>query len=131
MSGILIPTDDPQHKRWVQADSPEAAAYRRSLKPHVKDKGCKGCHSHETPYGRPVVRHLAYHIAPFSRNGVWQRNVSQLRQRMGLFNGRRTVAIVTGPGLDAPGAVREEMGPDVDYMVYPNDPKLREVVTFL
>src|SRR5258707_7392754 len=39
------------------------------------------------PYERPIVRNLAYHIAPFSCNGTWQRNVAQIRQRMSLLNG--------------------------------------------
>lgn len=83
-------------------------------------------------YNRSVIRHLAYHIAPFSGNGTWQRNIQQLRKRMDLFNGRRVVAIVTGPQLDSPDLVKQELGGDVaEYIVMPNRPTLREVITFL
>ncbi len=72
------------------------------------------------PYERPIVRN------------TWQRNVAQLRQRMSLFNGRRTVAIVTGLGLDPPDAVIREFAGEVeDWIILPNDASLREVVTFV
>lgn len=84
------------------------------------------------PYGQPVVRHLAYHVAPFSGNGVWRRNVEQLVKRIDLFNGSRIVAVVTGQGLDPPDAVRRAFAGSVeDFVVLPNVASLGEVVTFL
>lgn len=78
------------------------------------------------------TRNLLYHVCPFPGNGVWQRNVEQIRKRMSLFNGRRAVAIVTGPGLEHPDAVRRAFGDDVgDYLILPNDPKLREAKTLV
>lgn len=86
----------------------------------------------EKPFGREVVRHLAYHVYPAKGNGVWQRNVEQVLNRIDLFNGRRIVAIATGPNLDAPESVQEAFGGKVDeFIVLPNDKRLREVVTFL
>jgi len=76
----------------------------------------------------PTVRHLAYHIAPFT-GPIWRHNVRQLRRRLELFDGRRVVAIVTGPGLEAPEVVQAALGSDVEYLILPNDQRLREVVT--
>lgn len=105
---------------------------------------CHGCNEYEP---RPrwesgLVRNLIYHIAPASGNGVWQRNVAQLLKRIDLFNGRRVVAIVTGQArrldyraefeLDPPDRVKEALAGHVhEFIELPNDPKLREVVTFL
>jgi hypothetical protein len=75
---------------------------------------------------------LIYHIAPFSRNDAWRKNVRQLLRRMHVFNGKRVVAIATGQGLDAPEVVEKEFGThDVTFLRRPNDLHLREVATFL
>jgi hypothetical protein len=105
---------------------------------------CKGCPDREPvppALPQPVTRNLLYHVAPASGNGVWQRNVEQLLKRIDLFNGRRVVAIVTGRArrldyaanfkLDPPEAVKEAFRGHVEeFLVLPNDPRLREVVTF-
>lgn len=78
------------------------------------------------------TRNLLYHVCPYPGSGVWQRNVEQIRKRMSLFNGRRSVAIVTGPNLEHPDVVRRAFGDDVgDYLIMPNDPKLREAKTLI
>lgn len=78
------------------------------------------------------TRHLLYHVCPMRGNGVWQRNVMQLRKRIGLFNGKRVVAIVTGPGLDPPEAVKDLFAGTVqEWFVVPNSSARREVATFL
>jgi ubiquinone/menaquinone biosynthesis C-methylase UbiE len=75
---------------------------------------------------------LIYHIAPFSRNDAWRKNVRQLLRRMHVFNGKRVVAIATGQGLDAPELVQQEFtGHNVTFITRPNDFRLREVATFL
>jgi hypothetical protein len=67
-----------------------------------------------------------------SGNGTWQRNVLQLRKRIDLFNGKRIVAISTGPGLDPPDAVKDLFrGTVSDWLVMPNSYSRREVATFL
>jgi hypothetical protein len=65
------------------------------------------------------VRHLLFFCYPVSGNGVWQRNLDQLLQRIDLFNGRRVVAIARQEGevhppfgkaphrVDPPDAVKE------------------------
>lgn len=73
-----------------------------------------------------MTRHLLYHVYPVSGNGVWQRNVFELRQRLRLFDGHKTVAIMTGEGLDHPSFVMARL-PECEFIELPNDPKLREV----
>lgn len=78
------------------------------------------------------TRHLLYHLCPFAHNQVWRENVALLRRRLDLFNGRRRVAICTGDGLEKAEAVREAFGAErVEFVEVPNEPRLREVATFL
>ena len=81
-------------------------------------------------YGGPVVRNFIYHIGPFAGNGVWQRNVQQILKRAHLFNGKRVVSIITSPNFDPPEMVKDAFGPGFDFLEVPNDPALREVVSF-
>ncbi len=119
---------------------------------------CNGCLDKQTAppaYPVPTTRHLLYHVYPVSGNGMWQWNVDELVKRIALFNGRRVVAVAIDPpkgresdyrGKDAPdnyrdipgcdsfGAVMERFGPhakDIEFVRVQNDPKLREVATFL
>lgn len=97
-------------------------------------KCCNGCSDKElgVSWGRPPVRHLAYHIYPFPGNGTWQRNIEQLLARIKMFNGRRIVAIATQAGMDAPSTVKRAFKGEVDeFLEIPNEPRLREVATFL
>lgn len=79
-----------------------------------------------------TTRHLLYHICPFNHNNVWKENVAALRQRLSLFNGGLHVAICTGDGLSPPEEVKDAFADArIEYMEVKNDPKLREVVSFL
>lgn len=83
------------------------------------------------PFDGPVTRNLIYHIGPFGTPGVWQRNLEQIRRRRHLFNGRRVATILTGEKMDPPDVVRREAAGLFDEMIeVPNDPQLREVVSF-
>jgi len=76
-------------------------------------------------------RNLLFFIHPIAGNGVWQRRVIQLRQRMPLFNGKRIVAITTGGGLDSASEVRTALdGLGCEFVEVPNDATLREVAAF-
>jgi hypothetical protein len=98
---------------------------------------CAGCpdRTARPPYPPPTLKNLLYHVAPFSGNGVWQRNVAHLVKRIALFDGRRVVAVVTGAGLDPPGKVRAALAGHVhEFIELPNDPGFygrRETTTFL
>jgi hypothetical protein len=74
---------------------------------------------------------LIYHVYPNTANDVWLRNVRQLRRRMGIFNGRKIVAVATGPGLADLDQVRQAIDwPEVEYLAVPNDPEIGEVASF-
>ncbi len=75
-------------------------------------KCCKGCSDYREvgEYGGAVVRNLLWYCYPRSGNGVWQRNIGQLRKRIRLFNGRRVVAIATDKTTDPAGHVKDLLG---------------------
>jgi hypothetical protein len=78
------------------------------------------------------TRHLLYHIYPTQGTGTWQRNLDNLLIRMPLFNGRKVVGIVTDEKCDPPEAVRQYLdGWGCEFVEFPNDPMLREVVTWV
>lgn len=92
-----------------------------------------------------MTRHLLYHVLPVAGNGTWQRNLDQLRWRMPLFDGRKVVAVATAPGgvihdrvtrrgtliLDPAEAVAEYLdGTGCEVLTFPNDPALREVMSW-
>lgn len=80
----------------------------------------------------PVSKlNLLYHVYPNAANEVWLDNVRQLRQRMGIFNGRKVVAIATGPGLVDPDRVQEAFdAPEVEYLLVPNDRDVGQVASY-
>lgn len=87
-----------------------------------------------------TTRNLLYHAAPFSAHGgPWRRAVRNITDRWPLFNGRKIVAIMTGPAMDSPDEVRRAFGPhaaDVEFIELPNEPGSntapgREVISFL
>ena len=83
------------------------------------------------PWSGPIVRSLRYHLYPFAGNGAWQWNVEQLRRRLYLFNGRKIICIVTGPGLDDPADVYAAFGNDpVEFVTMRNSP-LQEAQTWI
>lgn len=92
------------------------------------------------------VRHLLYHCCPLVTNDLWMRNVDQLCDRIGLFNGRLCVA-VSIPGVviaetGRPEAmctmdeVRQYFGErchrtdEIEFVPVKNDHRLREVASF-
>lgn len=79
---------------------------------------------------RPTVRNLIYHVCPLKANDGWIDNIRQLQKRLGIFNGKKVVAIAKGEGLHSPAIVQREL-PGCEFLVLPNCPVLREVVTFL
>ncbi len=89
------------------------------------------------PAGREAeagtIRHLLYFVYPAATGGgrVWRWNLDKLRRRMGLFNGRRVVAVAAGPGAEPASAVRKALsGCGVDFLEVDNDPNLREMAAF-
>ena len=82
--------------------------------------------------GPGSIRNLIYHVAPFSKGGIWRKNVAQLLRRIGVFNGKRVVAIAVGDGLDPPETVREAFEGTVDQFIeVSNCRTLRERASFV
>jgi hypothetical protein len=99
------------------------------------------------PVDRDYTRHLTYFVCPVAGNGVWQKNVRQLLDRVGLFDGKRVCVVATAqsgfktrfpfPGkaesarLDPPDAVRALLEPHgVEVLEVANDPGRGESVAF-
>lgn len=76
-----------------------------------------------------LVRHLTYFVCPLGQ--MWRWNVQQLRRRMDLFNGRRVVFVVQGPGLAPVELVKQELdSARVEWITADNNPVLKEYVGF-
>jgi hypothetical protein len=86
---------------------------------------------------RPVIKHCIAHVCALKTNDIWLRNLDKLCRGWTTFDGRRVIATVTGDDIHPPDVVleafRERVGREAipEMLVFPNDPKLREVVTFL
>jgi hypothetical protein len=81
-------------------------------------------------YPTPSVRHLCYHIYPV-KGSVWRHRVEQLKRRFGLFNGKRSIAIVVDSSTDSAEDVQTCFkGLKCAFGVFDNDPSLREVKTY-
>jgi hypothetical protein len=109
-------------------------------------------------YVRPTRLNLIYHVAPFAKSDIWRKNVRQLTRRWDVFNGRRIIAIATGPEMAPPSEVHrafaegrlgdgmmrsgddEKSAPHpiidspphtITFLEVPNDRALRESSSFL
>ncbi len=136
---IVSPRSNPCWKLAAH----ECDAGRGQCRPGVECQTCTGYvaddpHADDPPPAPPGPprRHLLHHVLPVARNGVWQRNADQIIARMGLFTGRRVVAVATATPatakeLDPPDAVREYYARHaVEVVEVPNNPTLREVATW-
>ena len=78
------------------------------------------------------MNHLLSHIWPLKRSGAWLRHIEQLVQRWDTFEGGvKCVAIASSPEAENPKHVREMLPEDCDSFVVTNDPKLREVASWV
>lgn len=83
-------------------------------------------------YPPVAARHLLYHAYPLaSAAPVWKAGLSRLRDRWDVFTGRKLVAVMTGPDLAPPSEVAAELPADAELLPLPNDPRLREVVSWM
>lgn len=81
----------------------------------------------------PIRRcHLIYHVYPARSNELWRANLAQLTRRWDVFDGRRIVAVATGPSTHTVDEVARELGESrhCELLESTNDPRLREVATF-
>ncbi len=97
-------------------------------------ESCGGaCEEYEP---REFKRNLIMHVWPISGNGVWQQNAALIRRHRDLFTGKRVIAITRNAygsllRVDPPDVVREAFGDGFDFIEFDNDPRLREVVSFV
>ena len=78
-------------------------------------------------------RNLLYHLWPSKHSENWKTAIEQLLRRIDLFNGVRSISVVTDEGTVSVEDVQAEFrGVRVDnWLTFPNNPKLREGVSFL
>jgi predicted SAM-dependent methyltransferase len=90
---------------------------------------CQGCPDRSVlvPLPRPVLRHFLFHLYPVHNRWYW--HAMMLRQRLYLFNGRKIIAVATGPETDTLTDVKRELGSEFEYIEVRNTPNLREVAT--
>ena len=80
---------------------------------------------------KPTVRNLLYHIYP-RKNSCWRNNLLLLRERIGLFNGKRVIAIAYDQTTEYPVMVKDALsGANCEFVEVKNNPERREVETFL
>lgn len=95
-------------------------------------KCCTVCNDHSPAWPSHqagAVRHLMYFIYPFGPSLLW--NIQQIRARMSLFNGQRTVAVAVGPETLPFEMVQGLLeGHDIQWLRVVNDPGLREMAAF-
>jgi Glycosyl transferase family 2 len=93
---------------------------------------CASCHQY-WPAGQlesaGAVRHLMYFIYPFGP--VWRWNVSELKRRLSLFNGRRIVSVATSSLTATFEEVKSEFKDlDCTLIELSNDPELKEMAAY-
>ena len=85
-------------------------------------------------YQRPTRLNLIYHVAPFAKSDVWQKNVRQILRRIDLFNGQRVVAVSTGEGMSPMKEVVQAFDgarAGIKFLAVPNCRTMRENASFL
>lgn len=94
---------------------------------------CATCSSRRSvpPFTGPITRNLIYYIWPISGNGIWQRNLEQIRARLDLFNGKRIAVVATSERADSFQKVSRDLSAlGFESIEIPNNPDLREVAGF-
>ena len=141
---ILQPGEYPGEIRTFACVYPESlsrekkAALLGALRSGVQDAPAKttatpgaGMSGSAPEYPAVSKLNLMYHVYPNAASDAWLRNVRQLRRRLGIFNGRKVVAVATGPGLVHPDEVQSALEwPGVEYLPVPNDPEIGHTASF-
>ncbi len=132
--------ENPQPFR-VHQSPPQPISGRMLLPDELSREHLSIIDSYRKPYDYPpieeacmneAVRHLTFHLWPVANVGAWQWNCDRLIERADLFNGRRIVAIVTSHESDTADAVKHYLRDFTnDFVVIRNDPRIREVATWV
>ena len=83
------------------------------------------------PFTTEPTRNLIYHVWPSACDDVWRWNLDLLLEYIDLFNGRRIVAIVVDHEVDAEVVQDHLAGEVLEFMIFRNNPKTGEMVSFL
>jgi hypothetical protein len=104
--------------------------HEKATRAFVSDrvKSCDRCDDYRR-FSPPTRLHLLYHVYP-RRGSRWRERVTRLRDRLGLFNGRKLVAVAEDVTTDSVKEVRDLL-PGCDVFSFPNEPSLREVASFV
>jgi hypothetical protein len=83
------------------------------------------------PFTAESTRNLIYHVWPSACDDVWRWNLDLLLEYIGQFNGRRIVAIAVDHEADAEAVQDHLAGEVLEFMIFRNNPKAAEMVSFL
>lgn len=95
-----------------------------------------GWASKDCPIGRwdfePVTkRNLIYHVFALRDNDDWRHNLARLRERWGVFNGKKVIAMAVGERSETVTRVHRELrGLDYEFFSLANSVELREAASF-
>lgn len=82
-----------------------------------------------------MIRNLIYFVAPFThkKGAEWKLNIHHLNEFIGIFNGKKIVTIVKGPGLEDPEVVMKAFydRSSIEFIITENHKRLGEVPHFL
>lgn len=84
----------------------------------------------DPPYQPIQLRHLIFHLYPHRATDAATRALHQLRLRWDIFNGRKLIALATDSHTMPLGQVKRLLPSDAEWLIIPNDPRLRETASF-
>lgn len=131
---VECPTCSGTVRLKVFGCSVHSRAVLGATRPHMP-RGCLDCPDRSVAAHTPnagQTRHLLFHLYPFrAGEPVWRWHAEQLRRHVGLFNGRRILALALDGQTSQAAVVREAFAGIFDEVIeVVNDPALREVATF-
>jgi len=81
-----------------------------------------------------MIRNLLYNCFASKWSDEWWKNIERLCRYTEAFNGRKIVLVKTDPNAVDPAELRAKLSPlgaDTEFLYFPNDLKLGEVVGFV
>ena len=79
-----------------------------------------------------MQKNLVFHVYPVASNDAWRWNMGQLRQRLPLFDGKRTIAVAVDDQTDDLATVKDYLQVDgIEWIELENDPVLSESATWV
>jgi hypothetical protein len=82
------------------------------------------------PFAEITTRNLIFHCYACQANDAATRALAQLRIRWHLFNGRKLIAVATDKTTIPLPHLKRLLPADAEYLIIPNDRRLREMASF-